>query len=174
MPWMFMPFRRYADFGGRSRRTEFWLFFLFLTLVYVALFTLIYAVALSLIASGNFTGDIMAVMTSLGVFGIIILVFWLATLLPWLAVSARRLHDLNLSGWWLAIPYGVWLASNVLRFVGTANRDPALLAAAQLFALLWMAMAAGSIVVFCLPGTRGANRYGPDPMGPTDVADVFA
>ncbi|HXD04198.1 MAG TPA: DUF805 domain-containing protein, partial [Novosphingobium sp.] len=36
MEWMLMPLRRYAEFSGRSRRKEFWMFVLFMMLVYAA------------------------------------------------------------------------------------------------------------------------------------------
>lgn len=173
---MFLPFKRYAAFSGRSQRPEFWLFCLFLTLVYLVMFAIVGGIAYSVMQAngGGVTGNIMAVANSLGVFGVIILGFWLATLLPWLAVSARRLHDINLSGWWLAIPNGFWFGGNLLRYLSQAMFDPMLLFFSQICAWLWLAAGLASIVLFCLPSTRGANRYGPDPMGPTDVAHVFA
>ena len=66
-------FRKYADFNGRARRPEYWWFTLFLVLA-------------------SFVFDM---------FGdVVYLLFSLATLLPSLAVGARRLHDTNRSGWW--------------------------------------------------------------------------
>ena len=37
MEWMFLPYKRYADFSGRSRRKEYWMFILFTVIVYAAL-----------------------------------------------------------------------------------------------------------------------------------------
>ena len=69
-------FKHYADFAGRAQRTEFWLFFLFCFLVSMAL------------------GFVSAMIS---------IVFSLATLVPTLAVGARRLHDTNRTGWWQLI-----------------------------------------------------------------------
>jgi uncharacterized membrane protein YhaH (DUF805 family) len=66
-------FRKYADFNGCASRPEFWWWFVFTLIVTVALRTISYNVA--------------------GVFS-------LATFLPSLAVAARRLHDIDRSGWW--------------------------------------------------------------------------
>ncbi|WP_027467485.1 DUF805 domain-containing protein [Deefgea rivuli] len=69
-------FSKYADFKGRAIRSEYWWF---------ALFTFLVSIALGMfseVASGLFS---------------------LATLLPSLAVGARRLHDTNRSGWWQLI-----------------------------------------------------------------------
>jgi uncharacterized membrane protein YhaH (DUF805 family) len=66
-------FSKYVDFSGRASRPEFWWFFLF---------CFIASVVLSII-SQSLSG-----------------LFSLATLLPSLAVGARRLHETNRSGWW--------------------------------------------------------------------------
>jgi len=66
-------FSKYADFNGRAKRPEYWWFFLFLFLL------------------GAVTGAISEVLN-----GIVAL----ATLIPSLAVGARRLHDTDRSGWW--------------------------------------------------------------------------
>jgi uncharacterized membrane protein YhaH (DUF805 family) len=69
-------FSKYADFGGRAARSEYWWFFLFILLV---------SVAMSL-----FSNTLSAL-------------FSLATLLPSIAAATRRLHDTNRSGWWQLI-----------------------------------------------------------------------
>lgn len=78
-------FQKYVDFSGRAKRPEFWWFFLFCFLVALMLETV----------SSNVSW-----------------MFSLATLLPSLAVGARRLHDTNKSGWfqliWL-IPVLGWI-----------------------------------------------------------------
>jgi uncharacterized membrane protein YhaH (DUF805 family) len=66
-------FRKYADFNGCASRPEFWWWFVFTLVVTVALRTINYNVA--------------------GVFSLV-------TFLPSLAVAARRLHDVDRSGWW--------------------------------------------------------------------------
>lgn len=66
-------FSKYATFSGRADRPEFWWWILFV-----------------------FVGSL--VTSLLG--GFISLLFSLATLLPSIAVTARRLHDIDRSGWW--------------------------------------------------------------------------
>jgi uncharacterized membrane protein YhaH (DUF805 family) len=69
-------FTKYAEFGGRASRSEYWWFFLFVVLASLA------ASAVSSILS---------------------VLFSLATLLPSIAAATRRLHDTNRSGWWQLI-----------------------------------------------------------------------
>jgi uncharacterized membrane protein YhaH (DUF805 family) len=64
---------KYADFNGRARRPEYWWFFLFCCLL------------------GTASGIISEALNA---------IVGLATILPSLAVGARRLHDINRSGWW--------------------------------------------------------------------------
>jgi len=99
MDWFIKCLKKYADFNGRARRKEYWMFFLF----YV-----IFAFVLSLI--DNFIGWGFAE----GTFGILYLIFALGTFLPYLAVLVRRLHDIGRSGWWyfiILIPIAgvIWL-----------------------------------------------------------------
>ncbi len=82
-------FSKYATFEGRARRSEYWWF---------VLFNFIVSVVLNL-AFGMGNGHGMGAMG-----GNFIATLWsLATLLPSLAVGARRLHDTDRSGWWLLI-----------------------------------------------------------------------
>ena len=74
--------KKYASFEGRARRSEFWYGGLFVMLVVMAGF----AIDLALGAGGN-----------------VYLVVLLAMMLPSLAVSARRLHDVDQSAWWLLL-----------------------------------------------------------------------
>ena len=132
MEWMFMPLKRYADFSGRSRRKEFWSYILF---VWVMLFVLMYldsALGLGGTATSYAEGGSVGFNMSGGV---LTLVFALATLIPSLAVSVRRLHDVGKSGWMLLI--------GLIPLLGALY-------------LLYL---------YVQPGAAGANRYGPDPKG---------
>ena len=78
-------YSRYVDFQGRSPRSEYWWFYLFFMIVYVLSFVL-----------GAVTGGL----------GLIILViFVLGSFLPMLAVTIRRLHDLDKSGWFILLSF---------------------------------------------------------------------
>ncbi|MFK7843569.1 MAG: DUF805 domain-containing protein [Sphingorhabdus sp.] len=102
MEWMLMPLRRYADFSGRSRRKEYWMF---------ALFNIIVMIGLGAIGAmlGGFPENDSAG-TSLGgglMFGLVGL-YALAVFVPSLAVQVRRFHDQDKSGWFVLlgfIPY---------------------------------------------------------------------
>jgi uncharacterized membrane protein YhaH (DUF805 family) len=152
MSKMFEPFRRYADFSGRTPRTEFWLFIIFQWLVYFGLFILTFGFGASLIdfENGGRPSDFRLATASVGMMIMmgIMLIFWLATLVPNLAVAARRMQDQD-------IPGGVGIGLVILGWIFWP------------FGFLIMA------VFGFIPGTRGHNRYGPDPKG-DHAADVFS
>jgi uncharacterized membrane protein YhaH (DUF805 family) len=79
--------RKYAVFSGRARRQEYWMFVLF-NVIIVLFFGIIDEMADSDFESSRST------LTTLYV---------LATLIPFLAVGVRRLHDTGRSGWWMLI-----------------------------------------------------------------------
>ncbi len=86
--WYIAVLKKYVVFSGRAGRPEFWWFFLFNLIVSIVLVTI--DVQLGLLVAG-------------GAGGILSTVYSLATLLPSLGVSVRRLHDTNRSGWWMLI-----------------------------------------------------------------------
>jgi uncharacterized membrane protein YhaH (DUF805 family) len=150
--WMILPFRRYVDFAGRSRRLEFWAFALFVGLVYLILGMVLLGSGLSIntvIERGEDSASSL-VSLMLGGSGVLLSIWWLVTLVPSIAVTVRRLHDRDLSGWW-------YLAAIVAGAIPLLN------------VLSGLAL----LVVLLLPGTPGPNRFGPDPKDPTG-ADVFA
>jgi uncharacterized membrane protein YhaH (DUF805 family) len=134
MEWMLLPYRRYAEFTGRSRRKEYWMFALFQFLVSLVIGAL-FGQTTWMGMGGMMTGSMMVGGTG----SLIQNLFTLVSLIPGLAVSVRRLHDQDRSGWLLLL---------VLVPV-----------------LGWFAL----FVFMCLEGTRGPNRYGPDPKNPTDI-----
>jgi uncharacterized membrane protein YhaH (DUF805 family) len=84
-------FSKYADFKGKATRSEFWWFFLFLTLVQYG-FPLLFIIFIFMGFEINVDG-----------LSILLTVFGLAVFVPFLSVSVRRLHDVGRSGWWLLI-----------------------------------------------------------------------
>ncbi|HEX4847096.1 MAG TPA: DUF805 domain-containing protein [Novosphingobium sp.] len=161
LDWMLMPLRRYADFNGRSRRKEFWSFFLLNMIVSAVLIGPLYSVIISnamtmaasdpdsfeaAAASGFQFGD-HPIATALAGLGIL----WsLGTLIPNIAVTVRRLHDRDMSGWW----YLGMIVASIIPFLG-------ILAALAFLVLMF------------LEGTKGPNRFGPDPKAPAGNSDVF-
>ncbi len=84
MNWYIEAWKKYAVFNGRAGRQEYWYFVLFNILVNILL----------AIVAGLIGAEI-----GMGLLGL----YTLAALIPGLAVSVRRLHDTNRSGWWLFI-----------------------------------------------------------------------
>lgn len=175
--WALRPLKNYATFSGRASRAEFWWFFLFVMIFYVVLM-----IAAGAIGGGMAAANpaIAAMTGSFGVMSIIVTVFWLALLLPTVAVQIRRLHDTNRSGWWLGVfwlLYVVYFAMLIRSTLGQAadGTPPNLGMAAGMgiFALVFFVYSIVLFVFFCLRGTQGPNRFGDDPYG-ANVEEVFA
>lgn len=201
MELMFKPFVRYVDFQGRSRRSEYWLWALFLFLVYMALsilqYVMIFSMAASSVANGQ-NGD-GAAASGVGAMGLIMLlkfVFWLAVLLPSMAVAVRRMHDINRSGWWIVFPYIVLLVAMIVVFSlngesfinnmknmeGMSNNKDPRAAVAFIMSIIrpmmWIILPffLAKVVTFVFrvtEGTPGNNRFGPDPKGRGGNINVF-
>ncbi len=103
-------FQNYVNFNGRSLRSAYWFWVLFAIIVNVVSYAIDYALGISLINP----------LSSL------------ALLLPGIAVSVRRLHDIDRTGWWLLLGFIPLVGAIIL------------------------------IVWFCQAGTPGPNRFGPE------------
>ena len=110
MSWYLEVLKKYAVFNGRARRKEYWFFFLF---------SIIITIVLSIIdvAAGSLDAK-----TGLGLFTGI---YTLAILIPSLAVSVRRLHDTDRSGWWLLISLIPIIGGLVILVFVVLDSDPA-------------------------------------------------
>ena len=117
-----LGFQHYYDFKGRSTRSEYWWWLLFVVLAGIALTIVDMGIGTFDYESGD---------------GLLSGLFKLATLIPGLALGARRLHDINKSAWWLLM----WLSF--------------LLIIPVIVLLVWAAR----------QGDNGTNRYGPAPRG---------
>ncbi len=118
MSWYLEAIKKYAVFSGRSRRKEYW---------YFVLFNIVVSIVLGWIDAllgtrGSYAGA-----------GLLSGIYGLAVIIPSLAVTVRRLHDIDRSGWWILI--------NLIPLIGT-------------IVLLVFAVS---------EGTPGTNRYGPNP-----------
>lgn len=118
MSWYLEALKKYAVFSGRSRRKEYW---------YFVLFNIIVAIVLSLIDM------LLGTFSSASNIGLLSGIYSLAVLIPTIALTVRRLHDIDRSGWWILI--------NLVPFIGSI--------VILIFALL--------------EGTPGDNRFGPSP-----------
>lgn len=181
MEWMLMPLKRYAEFSGRSRRKEYWMYILFIVIVSIVLSIIDRMLGLGGgssvdtfgAPSGTGVGGGLGAATHTGLLGGI---FALATLIPNIAVAIRRLHDTDRAGWWVLLGFGPYLLAVVLMVVGAMTGQLGLLATGGLIMMIGFV---GGIVLFvfmCLPGTSGPNKYGPDPLDPSgaDLGEVFS
>ena len=109
-------FANYVNFSGRAPRSEYWFFVLFVVIAAAI------AVALD---SALFPTVLFSPLYS---------IVSVVTILPWIAVTARRLHDIDRSGWWQLISFVPLIGAIVL--------------------LVWLVKR----------GTPGPNRFGPDPL----------
>lgn len=127
--------KKYADFSGRASRKEYWSFVLFLYIVICFLF--LPSFILGYLFSSKFEVEI--TFFSMCIWFCLCCIASIAMLLPALAVSTRRLHDKNISGWW-----------QIFCFIP--------------YIYIWMLASLVFLVLFCLKGTDGDNQFGPDPL----------
>ncbi|MEF2070655.1 DUF805 domain-containing protein [Consotaella aegiceratis] len=135
MSILLLPFKRYFEFSGRSRRLEYWLFQI---VIYAGVFVFIFLDGFlgaggSSTSSVDTTNGLNASAEAEG--GILSLIWIVAIIIPAIAVTVRRLHDTNRTGLWV--------------FIGLV----------PLIGGIWL------FVLMCLDGTAGDNRFGPDPKG---------
>jgi uncharacterized membrane protein YhaH (DUF805 family) len=107
MNWYVAVMKKYADFSGRARRKEYWMF---------VLFNLIFLVVAAIL--DNLFGTAFKIESGYGSqalpYGWLYLIYALAVIIPGLAVCVRRLHDVGKSGWMLLIAFipligAIWL-----------------------------------------------------------------
>jgi uncharacterized membrane protein YhaH (DUF805 family) len=108
-------FSQYATFSGRASRSEFWFFYLFLV---IASFVAASIDALVLNNQNSY----------------LTLILFLATLIPLIAITTRRLHDTDRSGWWQLLSFIPLVGAIIL--------------------IIWL----------CTASTPGSNRFGNNPL----------
>lgn len=118
MNWYLEALRKYAVFDGRARRMEYWMFVLINCLIVVVLSVV--DTVVGLFSLGNSIGALTGL-------------YWLVVLVPSVAVTVRRLHDTDRSGWWALLALLPVLGTIVL------------------------------FVFCVLDGTPGPNRFGENP-----------
>ena len=127
MNWYLKVLKQYADFSGRARRKEYWMFVLF-----NFIFIIIAAILDNILGTA---------IQGIG-YGLFYILYVLATMIPNLAVSVRRLHDVGKSGWLILVGF--------IPIVGA----------------IWL------LILFVTDSQPGDNEYGPNPKeGPEDYFD---
>lgn len=144
MKWYIKCIRQYADFKGRARREEYWMFTLFNFLIVMVLLLIpLFLVGFSTVStaleggySDNSEGNTFILAW------VPVILYGLFILLPNLAVSVRRFHDTGKSGW---LYFVIWIASQI-PYIGFI---------ASIY----------SLVVCCTDSQYGENKWGPNPKG---------
>lgn len=119
MNWYLKVLKNYAVFNGRARRMEYWMF---------TLFNVIISLVLAIIGQSMFKNGM------IGEPQLLNNIYSLVILIPLIAVSVRRLHDIDKSGWWFLL--------FLIPIIGTILM----------------------IFFFVQQGTQGRNRFGEDPL----------
>lgn len=150
MKWYIQVLNSYANFSGRSRRKEYWMFFLFNILISIVLSILDKVLGLDNIVSIGGTA-----FRNNGIIGSL---YSLLIFVPSLSVGVRRLHDTNRSGWYLMLPFAPLLLMLVTSFL------PVLGVIVGLMGFLAMIVLGVLLIVFlATDGDAGENDYGPNP-----------
>ena len=118
MEWYLQVLKKYAEFSGRARRKEYWMF---------VLFNIIFLVVAMVI--DNIMGTTVGILP----YGVFYIIYSLAILIPALAVSVRRLHDIGKSGWMILV--------SLIPFIGA----------------IWL------LILMVTDSNLGENQYGPNP-----------
>ncbi len=165
MKYFLYCLQHYADFNGRARRSEYWYFQLFNFLIEIGIYLIIVAIK---------------IVTGIDL-GFLRFVYPIALFIPNLAVSARRLHDTNRSGWWqlLTIITGLIMSGLVITLVyllclyaiwGEDMRGFSIFREEKLLSILLfvsiichIAAEILLLVWYCTDSQQGVNRFGPNP-----------
>ena len=129
-------FKKYFDFKGRASRSEYWYFTLFIVLGYAIGFGLIFVNA--------------------QLFWLL-MIFLLFVMIPWISVTARRLHDINKSGWFQAIP----IPAGILETVFAQSRQESL---EIIFLIIGLLCYVYLLILVCTAGDNKENRFGKNPL----------
>ena len=181
-------FTQYATFSGRASRYEFWNFILFLFLVSIILTivnsllfgpTITQEFVVTIDGNGEQTQGMKQEISYDG--GLLSNVFGFLIILPWLAVTWRRLHDTGRPGWYGLLPFAVSAVVFALIYLTSVpvpidtSQVPAGIempsttrvpANGLLFFLFWL-IAVGSFILvtiwLCRASEPSSNKYGPNP-----------
>lgn len=121
--WWVLAWMRGLEFDGRSRRMEYWMFTVTNSLIAMA-----FLIPMMVLSQGMNEIDVLS-----GLLLGALVIFGIATIIPNLAVTIRRLHDTGRSGWWILINFVPYIGGLVL------------------------------LVFMLLDSEQGSNQWGPSP-----------
>lgn len=164
MKWYIKCLKQYADFNGRARRKEYWWFMLINSIIMMIL-VICWMIPMFKMAFNAESGseydewDVVRTMFT-NPFIYIYLVYYLAILVPTIAVTVRRLHDIGKSGFWVFLSIGGSILGSVANMYQTANPIVAMV-------LLFIALAITIVFLVWMftNSDYGPNQYGPNPKG---------
>ena len=148
--WAKRPIQKYADFSGRAPRSEYWWYVLATVIAYIVAMIL---------------DNILGLDAMVGPYGVFTALLMLGLLVPGLAVTVRRLHDTNRTGWWVLVAVIPYFIVGVTMGMAAASGSMAGLGTAGLFSIVAFVGGIVLLVFMVLPGTPGDNRYGANPLG---------
>ena len=156
-----MFFSRYFDFSGRSRRSEFWwvaLFNVIISMLYVLFAWILVAntVESYYYSYGYSASGLKGMTTGMLVVSIIFGLYGLICLIPSIALSVRRVHDVGFSGWTVAVYYILIICVFVFTFSGA-------LKVASMLSVIQMIYGIVLLVFFCLDSKMQTNKWGKSP-----------
>lgn len=162
MKWFIKCLKQYADFEGRARRKEYWWYWLIYLVISVVLM-IGYLIPVVKMAIANPSGEINEMEMLRAMLGnpflIVWLLFYLATLIPGIAVTVRRLHDIGKSGWWYLLPLGGSVAGSIGELFSETSVAISLALIAAFIGILFL-------VWMFTDSQPEANQWGPNPKEP--------
>ena len=167
MKWFFKCLKQYTDFSGRARRKEYWWFMVINFIISMVLvfgwLIPIFKLGYNSAASGIEDIDEMDIMLTMikNPFLYIYLLYYLAILIPSIAVTVRRLHDIGKSGYWAFLIYGGSFLGSISQYPLQNTNTLAYI----IIALICFVIIIISLVWMFTNSDYGPNQYGPNPKG---------
>jgi len=138
------------SFSGRINRARYWLFFV----IYLVSVLILAGIAALLVPNPAPAAAI--------AYAIVALVWFIVLFIGSIAVGRKRLHDCDKSGWWLLLFY---VLAAIFSGAGQAAADIGNVGGQIVCGLIALVIGIWALVELgFLRGTRGLNRYGPDPL----------
>lgn len=168
MKWFIKCFRQYADFNSRARRSEFWWFSLINFIFAMVLMVCWIAPIVKMGIDPGEIDDMELVRATLGSpFLYLYLLYYIAVLIPSIAVTVRRLHDIGRSGFW----YFLFLGGSLLGSIGSMFQETNT-GLTILFYCASLAICIIFLVWMFTDSQYGENKWGPNPKGEGNQNEV--
>ena len=165
--------KKYSDFSGRARRKEWWSYILFQLLIFIVPVVLFVATTVGEMMSDPDTIQYMSQnpddeeyiysLMSGNVYFWAMMIVGLLLLVPWLAVTCRRFHDVGISSGLFWVVGGLTILINVIGLLALIEPGVIPHAVTSISSILSSLTGLVVLVIAFIPGKVGPNAYGPDP-----------